>query len=57
MADVFYKAVLAGKPLGQALTLGRQALQSIKALDWADYIHYGNHDFTLKVNVNGHAGS
>lgn len=48
-ADTFYTEILKGQTVGKALMLSRKAVQAIKSVDWADYIHYGNHDFRLKV--------
>jgi CHAT domain-containing protein len=47
-ADTFYAAVIAGKPLGPAITEGRLAVQKGGSPDWADYIHYGSPNFVLK---------
>jgi CHAT domain-containing protein len=48
-ADVFYSAILGGKTLGAAITEGRLTVRDrVKSVDWADYIHYGDHDFMVK---------
>jgi hypothetical protein len=53
MAGAFYGEVLAGATLGAALTAGRQAVAATRSLDWADYVHYGQHDFVLKLKQRG----
>jgi len=47
-AETFYLELLAGKSIGRALLSARQAVANIKSVDWADYIHYGSHNFVLK---------
>ncbi len=51
-ADVFYTALLRGRSLGEAMLAGRRAIKSLTGakatVDWADYVHYGDHNFTLK---------
>jgi CHAT domain-containing protein len=47
-AKTFYDSLLNGLSIGAALTSARQPLQDQeRTIDWADYIHYGNQDFTL----------
>jgi CHAT domain-containing protein/pimeloyl-ACP methyl ester carboxylesterase len=48
-AEKFYSALLDGHSVGDGLLDGRLAVQSIKSVDWADYVHYGNPDFVIKV--------
>jgi hypothetical protein len=48
-AAVFYKSLLRGETAGKALLEGRKAVAEKKSVDWADYIHYGSHDFVLKI--------
>jgi CHAT domain-containing protein len=50
-AQSFYGAILEGKSVGQALILARTAVYRLGAqtVDWADYIHYGNPHFVLKL--------
>ncbi len=45
-SEAFYGAILRGESIGQALHAGRQKIR--RHVDWADYIHYGNHNFRLK---------
>ncbi|MEO8428163.1 MAG: CHAT domain-containing protein, partial [Verrucomicrobiota bacterium] len=47
-AEEFYMNVINGIPLGQALLLGRQKVEALGSVDWADYVHYGSADFLLK---------
>jgi pimeloyl-ACP methyl ester carboxylesterase len=47
-ADIFYTAILAGKPISMALLSARKAVFKNESVDWADYIHYGSPDFVLK---------
>ena len=48
-AENFYKSLLRGETAGKALLAGRRAVWDEPSVDWADYIHYGSHDFVLKV--------
>lgn len=51
-AGVFYTALLRGRSLGEAILAGRRAIKSLTGskatVDWADYVHYGDYNFTLK---------
>lgn len=49
-ARAFYGALLTGGTIGDALLDGRKAVQASGSVDWADYIHYGDPRFRLKVN-------
>jgi len=42
-----YPALLAGRPLGDAIRDARRAVQAKGSSDWADYVHYGNAAFVL----------
>lgn len=46
-ADTFYTDLIKGKTIGGALTNARKAISG-DSIDWADYIHYGDFNFTLK---------
>jgi CHAT domain-containing protein len=50
-AQNFYGTILEGKAVGQALISARTAVYKLpaKTVDWADYIHYGNPHFVLKL--------
>jgi hypothetical protein len=47
-AGVFYKALLNGDSVGDALQQGRRKVIEIESVDWADYIHYGSPGFVVK---------
>lgn len=47
-ADHFYRAIIAGEPLGGALRQARSRLLAAKEGDWGDYIHFGNPLFQLR---------
>ena len=48
-AEQFYRALMKGQSIGEALLAGRRAVWDRKSVDWADYIYYGSHDFVLKT--------
>ncbi len=48
-AATFYRALVRGDPVGKALNASRAAVRKLGSVDWADYIHYGSYDFTLKA--------
>jgi pimeloyl-ACP methyl ester carboxylesterase len=50
-ADSFYRHIMGGQPLGQAVLAARQAVRDLKSVDWADYILYGNPEFALKLKT------
>jgi hypothetical protein len=47
-ASSFYEAILGGNAIGQAMQNARQRLVAMRSVDWANYIHYGSYDFSLK---------
>ena len=47
-ASVFYAELLRGS-IGRALVKARRAIHARRSADWADYIHYGDAEFRLKV--------
>jgi CHAT domain-containing protein len=47
-ADAFYRGLLGGQPISQAVQAGRGAVKKTGSKDWADYVFYGNPDFVLK---------
>jgi hypothetical protein len=47
-AATFYRHVVNGQALGDALRRGREAVAALPSPDWADYVHFGSHDFVLK---------
>lgn len=46
-ADTFYRAVAAHESLNTAVLAGRRALLDASLPDWANYVFYGDPDFTL----------
>jgi CHAT domain-containing protein len=51
-SGTFYRSLLAGETVAVALLEARRAVRRLKsddAIDWADYIHYGNPDFRVKI--------
>ncbi|HEY7760642.1 MAG TPA: CHAT domain-containing protein [Burkholderiales bacterium] len=48
-AEQFYRSLMQGQSIGDALLAGRRTVWDRKSVDWADYIHYGSHDFVLKT--------
>ncbi len=48
-AETFYRQLVGGASIGDAVQAGRKRVHGLESIDWADYIHYGAYDFTLKV--------
>ena len=48
-AETFYAALIAGQSIGTALLAARHALRAQRSPDWADYLHYGDPQFGLKL--------
>jgi CHAT domain-containing protein len=48
-ARTFYASLLRGSNLGSAICESRICLQRSRLIDWADYVHYGDHEFQVKV--------
>ena len=48
----FYQAIIAGKTLGEAVSSARGEVYGKAELDWADYIHYGDYQFCVKLPMN-----
>jgi pimeloyl-ACP methyl ester carboxylesterase len=44
----FYARLLDGARLGEALLAARRHVFGLASIDWADYVHYGSHDFALR---------
>jgi CHAT domain-containing protein len=42
-----YRGLLDGELLGDAVLAARRRIAALGSLDWADYVHYGNHQFQL----------
>ena len=47
-AKVFYGQLLGGTTIGESIRLGRKEIEE-SSVDFADYIHYGNPHFRLKI--------
>jgi hypothetical protein len=47
-ATVFYRELLRAD-IGTALVRARRAVHARRSVDWADYVHYGDAEFRLKV--------
>ncbi|MBC8026219.1 MAG: CHAT domain-containing protein [Steroidobacteraceae bacterium] len=47
-AGVFYQSLLRTS-IGGALVRARRAVRARRSPDWADYVHYGDGEFRLKV--------
>ena len=52
-ATVFYQQVMQGAAVGPALNAARNAVRRLGSGDWANYLHYGAWDFTLKRGQEG----
>lgn len=48
-ADRFYRRLLGGQSIGHSLVAGRNAVKDLGSIDWADYIHFGDPEFSLKI--------
>ncbi len=48
-ASTFYRALLRGATVGSALVRARRAVRERRSPDWADYVHYGDAEFRLKL--------
>ena len=47
-ATVFYRELLRTS-IGSALVKARRAVRARRSADWADYVHYGDGEFRLKL--------
>jgi CHAT domain-containing protein len=47
-AREFYRQLVDGQPLGDAILGGRRGVRELPSKDWADYMLYGDPEFTLK---------
>jgi len=48
-ATPLYRELAKGTSIGAALCVARSAVRRLPSADWANYLHYGSHDFALKV--------
>src|SRR5690606_25237071 len=47
-ADEFYRRLMAGAPVREAIQRGRQAVRETGSKDWADYLFFGDPEFVVK---------
>jgi hypothetical protein len=47
-ATTLYRGLAKGQSIGTALNASRKAVRELPSADWANYLHYGSFDFTLK---------
>ncbi len=47
-ATTLYHDLAKGHSIGTALNASRSAVRALPSADWANYLHYGSFDFTLK---------
>ena len=48
-AAALYRDLAMGDSIGSALAAARAAVRALPSADWANYLHYGSYDFTLKA--------
>jgi CHAT domain/Cytosol aminopeptidase family, N-terminal domain/PGAP1-like protein len=48
-AAALYRDLARGESIGAALNAARGAVRAVPSADWANYLHYGSYDFTLKA--------
>ncbi len=48
-ATALYRDLAKGESIGNALAAARAAVRRLPSADWANYLHYGSYDFTLKA--------
>ncbi len=48
-ATTLYRDLAKGQSIGTALNSSRNAVRGLPSADWANYLHYGSFDFTLKA--------
>ncbi len=48
-ATALYRDLANGVSIGDALGAARAAVRALPSADWANYLHYGSYDFTLKT--------
>jgi pimeloyl-ACP methyl ester carboxylesterase len=53
----FYARLLAGAELGEAMLAARRHVHDLRSIDWADYVHYGSHNFSLAPQNEAGRGS
>jgi CHAT domain-containing protein len=48
-AATLYRDLAKGESIGNALNAARTAVRGLPSADWANYLHYGSYDFSLKA--------
>jgi hypothetical protein len=48
-AAALYRDLARGESIGAALNVARAAVRALPSADWANYLHYGSYDFSLKT--------
>src|SRR5688572_3474787 len=48
-ATTLYRDLAKGESIGNALNAARASVRALPSADWANYLHYGSFDFTLKA--------
>jgi CHAT domain/Cytosol aminopeptidase family, N-terminal domain/PGAP1-like protein len=48
-ATTLYRELARGGSIGNALNSARAGVRALPSADWANYLHYGSYDFTLKA--------
>jgi CHAT domain-containing protein len=48
-ATSIYRDLARGRSIGDSLNAARRAVRELPSPDWANYLHYGSFDFTLKA--------
>jgi hypothetical protein len=49
-ATLLYRELAKGTSIGAALNAARSAVRELPSADWANYLHYGSFDFSLKAS-------
>ena len=47
-STALYSTIVAGSALGHAINRARAAVRAAHSCDWADYMHYGSYEFSIK---------
>jgi CHAT domain-containing protein len=48
-ATALYRELAKGESIGNALNAARTGVRILPSGDWANYLHYGSYDFSLKA--------
>lgn len=49
-SETFYRTLMKGAPVREAVQEGRRAVRATGSKDWADYLFYGDPEFVLKTS-------